>query len=390
MKLMPPQGGRVTAIANAARLERLATDEGVKYGPELLERPPSEWRQLMRSDSHYRGFGTLRYLLGEARRKFETEPSIAREITSAVLGFVDEAKGPSPLHEIGLRGLAWKEHANALEYTGDLKVALKAAQKAIAIYGEAPTLQFDQTKARLVMCNIYRDLGKTERALTIARECAVIFRDYADNAYRTMARMSEGVILLAQKRFVEALEIFTQVAEGAERENDKETLARALNNTAECARGLEDHVAARDLYVRAIRHFEELGLATEATRGRWGFALSLAAEGKTRTAFSELFKVRAVYLHLGANVSAATSGLDMVRIGFDAGEDVRGVCSELVTTLTEAGLTQNAIEALAYLREQAKVFALTPKKIDAVRTYFDELHRKPTLLFARPAGREEG
>jgi tetratricopeptide (TPR) repeat protein len=382
--------GGVARIVDVALLEHLAGEEGQTYGPLLLAEPPSRWRGMMRGDPHYRSFGTLRFLLHDAHEKIECQPSIAREITSAVLLFVDEAKGPSRIHEIGLRGLARKEHANVLEYTGDLRVALKYAERAIAIYEEVPSLHFDQTKARLVACHIHRDLGHTGKALEIARECAGIFRDYADSAYRVMARMSEGIVLFARKDFAEALALFTDLAEEAEREGDKLTLARALQNGAECARELEDLKAARNLYPRALALFEELERPTEAARVRWGSALALAADGVIYTATSELYKVRAVYLQLGANVSAATAGLDLVRVSFDAGHDVRELASELVVTLTEAGLTQYAVEALAYVREEAKAGSLTSKKITAVRTYFGELARSPTLLFLRPAESEEG
>jgi hypothetical protein len=90
------------------------------------------------------------------------------------------------------------------------------------------------------------------------------------------------------------------------------------------------------------------------------------------------------------NSRAASVSLDIVRLRFDAGEDVRGLCAELVITFTRAGMTQNAIEALAYLREQASRDRLTGTKIACVRAYFDELAKKPTLLFVHPSNEEEG
>jgi tetratricopeptide (TPR) repeat protein len=371
-------------------LDARARAEGEGYGPMLLGYPASAWRQLMRANSHYRSFGTLRYLLGAARDRFLSEPSVAREITAAVLDFVDDANAPTPIHKLALRGLTWNEHANAIRYTGDLRQALAAAERAVAIYGESPSLHFFQTAARLVACNIHRDLGDAETALRIARECARIFRDYADSAYRTMARMSEGGALFTQRRFTEALDVFTSLAEEAELENDHYSLAQALLNGAECARELGDLDSARDLYPRALKHFEELGMLTEAARVRWASALLLAAEGKIPSAVSDLFLVRGTYLRLGANISAAAVGLDVVRIRFDAGQDVRESCTELVKTFVEAGMTQNAIEALAYLREQAKLGTITSGKIEQVKTYLGELSRKPSLLFARLPDEEEG
>jgi hypothetical protein len=79
-----------------------------------------------------------------------------------------------------------------------------------------------------------------------------------------------------------------------------------------------------------------------------------------------------------------------VRLKFDHGEDVRDLCAEIIQVLTAAGLTQNAIEALAYLREQAKQRSLSQTKISRVRTFFDQLEKRPAQLFARPAEEEEG
>lgn len=384
------QGERVFEAARAAHVDSEAAAEGAVYGPELLRHPPSAWRRLMRSDPAYRSFGTLRYLLQCARDRFESQPSLAHEITSAVLVFVDQAHGPSRIHEVGFRALARKEHANALQCVGDLREALTFAEQAVQIYGECASLHFDQTKARLVVCNLQRELGNTSLALEIARDCAEVFLEYGHHMCRTMARMCEGHVLFTERRFAEALALYVHVTEQAERTGDIVTLARCLQNAAECARELGDIEAARDLYPRALAHFEQLDLPTEATRVRWGYGLSLAAEGRANEAVSELFKVRALYLALGMNTHAASAGLDAVRIRFERGEDVRSLCTEFVRVFSEAGLVQNAIEALAYLREQAKQGTISTKKITHVRNYFGELASRPALLFAPPRMEEEG
>lgn len=381
---------RVTALSDAARLETIAAAEGANYGPVLLLHPPGDWRGMMRNDLHYRSYGTLQFLLENARGKFETAPTVAREITAAVLDFVDQADGPSHIHDIGLRGLAWKEHANACEKTGDLRAALTAAERSVEIYGEAPGLLFQQTRAQLVVCKVLRETGDTDRAMELARRCAAIFIDFEQPTFTNMARMFEAGVLYASKRFTEALAIFTEISEHAEREGDRLTVAKCLQCAAECARELGDLDSARDLYPRALAHFDALNIPSDANSVRWALALTLAAAGKVSYAISELFKVRAVFLSLGMNSHATSAVLDVVRIKFDAGEDVRDLCTEIVPLLTQAGLTQNAVEALAYIREQAKSGQLTTTKITCVRTYFDQLASKPLLLFALPRDEEEG
>jgi tetratricopeptide (TPR) repeat protein len=381
------RGMVVSQLSTAAHLEDVAAAEGAKYGSMLMRRPASDWHRLMRTDGHYRSYGTLKFLLNAARERFETEPSVAYQLTSAVLRFVNKVEGPSAIATTSLRGLAQKEHANACQGIGDLREALKAAERAITIYGRLP-VKFDQALARLVASYVLREMGEQEKALEMARVAASVFDDYGHAAYRTLARMTEGTIFFAQKRFTEALDIFSSLVEHAELAGDKLTLARGLNNAAECARELGDLKAARDLYPRALAHFEELDLPTETTRVRWAHALSLAADGRISYAISELFQVRAIYLSLGMNSHAASAALDIVRFRFDMDEDVRDLCTELVRVFTDAGMTQGAIEALAYLRQQARDGRLTTKMIARVRTYFSELTTRQTLLFV-PAREEE-
>jgi tetratricopeptide (TPR) repeat protein len=379
----------ITKITNAERVAELAASEGAAHGAQLLLHPPGQWRGLMRRDIHYRTWGTLKFLLENARARFETEPSIAREITAAVLAFVDDAEGPSRIHTIGLRGLARKEHANACEKVGDLRAALTFAESAVEVYHESAALLFDETRARLVVCKVLRELGETDRALALSRDCAAIFTDFGDRTFTNMARMFEAGVLITCRRLREALVIFQDVMAQAERDGDRATVARCLQCAAQCARDLGDLDSARDLYPRALAHFEALNIPSDANCARWGLAVTLAAAGKVQYAVSELYKVRAVFLSLGMNSHAASAAMDIVRIRFDDGEDVRELCAELVPLLTEAGLMQNAVEALAYIREQARDGQLTTTKISRVRTYFDQRATRPLLLFTRPHDAEE-
>lgn len=382
---------RGTELTNVTRLAEIAAAEGATYGTELLLGPPGQWRSMMRNDPRCRSWGALKFLIESARARFETAPTTAHEITAAVLDFVDEVRGPSHIHTLGLRALARKEHANACEKIGDLRAALTFAERSVAIYNESLALLFDETRARLVVCKILRELGETDRAMQLARECAATFTDFGNATFTNMARMFEAAVLYKSKRFGEALVIFQDVTTQAELEGDRATVARCLQCAAQCARELGDLDSARDLYPRALAHFEALNIPSDANCARWGLAVTLAAAGKIPFAVSELFKVRAVFLSLGMNSHAASAALDIVRIKFDAGEDVRALCIELVPLFARAGLTQNAIEALAYLREQAKSGLLTTRKITRVRTYFDQLATRPLLLFATPVDdAEEG
>ncbi len=360
------------------------TAEAKRYGSMLLALPPSSWRRTIRSDRRFRTRATLSFLLEAAHARLEKEPTLARELTSAVLASVDRVAGGWRVQVTALRGLAWKEHANALRVTDDLRAAIKAIEHALAIFADEPSLDYQAATAKLVKAQILREMGEDDAAVALARECAVKFRDYGDSRYLVMARITEGWILYNSKQYGRAMAIFADLTEEAERTGDRATLARALQNTAACARELGDTAAARDLYARALPLFVGLQLVTEIPRVQWGYALSLVADGRFHDGVSELYKTRALYLDLGMNVEAATAALDIVRAKFLNGDDVTSLCGELVTTLVSAGMTQNAIEALAYLREQARHGAVDIPKITRVREFLSELGTRPTLGFVRP------
>src|SRR6266542_4298529 len=165
-------------VTVAQRLADLAAREGAKYGPLLLQQRPGTWRAMMRSDPHYRSYGTLKFLL---------------------------------------------EHANACEKVGDFRAALAAAEDAIRIYDDAPTLLFDQTRARMVVSKILREIGEIDRAMELARECAATFAEFGQPSFTNMARMFEANVLFSSKRYAEALTIFTDVSTKAEEEGDRVT-----------------------------------------------------------------------------------------------------------------------------------------------------------------------
>ena len=59
-------------------------------------------------------------------------------------------------------------------------------------------------------------------------------------------------------------------------------------------------------------------------------------------------------------------------------------CSELVETFTRAGMTRESIEALAYIREEARNDTLNARKIRKVREFVSEAANGPPRLFLPP------
>jgi tetratricopeptide (TPR) repeat protein len=364
----------------------LAAEEesGRQYGPALLAMATGEWRSEMKLDENLRRYGTLRFLLGVIRNDLFQYPIQARERAAVVIEYTEEVDVPSPHYYYFLGGLAWKEYANALRYAGEFPLALAAAKRSREIFGMVGSLACDAAKAHLVEALVHREFGDLDTALSIATKCAQVFLDHADSEAYMHARMTEALVLSDTKRFDEAMEILTDTGRDAEKRGDKRTLAICLHNSAECARALRDLQAARTLDALALTHFEELGTTVEKPRIRWMEARALADEGQLSAAILQLRITRSEFLSLGMNGSAAACGLDIVRLRHDRDEDVTSECTELIETLTGAGMIQPAIEALAYLREQARRGTVSTEKIVAVQTFVHEAGKGQARMFVPP------
>lgn len=381
-----------SSSSNSSRVKQLKAahawlgrmkDEGRLYGTEVLAAPPGEWTTMLSSDARYRSYGTLMFLLERAHENLERQPQDSYELVAAILPFVDSVDTPDPLFRETLRGTAWKERGNTL-LARNLREAEHAVWKALEIFDSHAGLGEELAKARLLLAKIYREKGLPNKALEIARECAARFRFYGNTSYYSIARFIEAWIYFGQKQFRDAYAILSGLVEEAERGGNELALARALQGAAMCARELGEHETARALRGRALEKFEAANATAELPRARWEHAVALAAEDRTSEAILELYKVRSEFLRFGMIISAASASLDIVRLKHDRGDDVTGTARELVTTFVEAGMTANAIEALAYIREEARASTLTPPKIQAARDFLKSLERHPSQIFLPP------
>lgn len=359
-------------------------EAGRQYGDVLLGLATGTWRSEMNRDENLRRYGTLRFLLEIIRNDVLQYPAQARERAAIVIEYTEEVDVPSAHYYYMLGGLAWKEYASALQYTGEFKEALNAARRSQATYNKVGSLACDAAKAHLVEALVHRELGDLDAALSIATRCAKIFRDHADSEAYMHARMTQALVYSDTKRFSAAMEVLAETGRDAEKRGDKRSLAICLHNSAECARALGDLVTARKLDGLALAHFEQLGTTVEKPRIRWMEARALADEGQVSAAILQLRITRAEFLSLGMNGSAAVCGLDIVRFRHDRDEDVTSECTELIETLTRAGMIQHAIEALAYLREQARNGTVSTEKIVAVQTFVHEAAKGQARMFVPP------
>src|SRR5438034_2469974 len=118
-------GGQVTDRVVFLESWRVAAEEaGRSFGEKLTSLPPSEWHAAMAADANYRSYGALVFLVERVHSDLTQQPNNARELALTITAFVDEVETPDALYRERLRGGAWKERANALAVTGDMRAAL--------------------------------------------------------------------------------------------------------------------------------------------------------------------------------------------------------------------------------------------------------------------------
>ena len=356
---------------------------GEEYGPELIGLPTSQWRSAMDRDVNLRRFGTLAFVLDVIHDDIAEAPSRARERAEVVVHYAERVAVPFEQNRVGLAGRAWREYASALTWIGQYPKALEAAQHSQAIFILSPFGSFasEAAKSLLAEALAYRELGEIDRVLELARRCAGVFREHNDAEAYVKARMTEALALLDAKRFRECMEIFEQTAADAEARGDRHTLAICLHNTALAARELGYRAKAKELDARALKHFDQLKVSARRPNIRFQYAMTLADDGHIDAAISELYLAQADLISLGMIAKAAAFGLHIVGLRHARGDDVSAMCSQLVDQFAGLGLLHRAIEAMAYLREQAQRGTISAKQITRVREFVVEVAAAPSLLF---------
>lgn len=378
------RGFRLTDVARASAWLRAEEEAGDLYGKQLLAIPTARWRSEMDADPNFRRYGTLRLVIDAIHEQLYYYPLDARERAAVVVRYIARVEVPAIEFRVMLGGLAWKEYSKALRFAHEYPAAIQAAKRSRRIFSSIPSLACEAAKAHLCEALVYREQGHRDRVIEIALSCASVFRDFEDAEAYMNARMTQAMVLSDAHRPKEAMDIFSETAAEAEQRGDKYTLAICVHNCADCARAMGDLASARALDRRALVLFEELGTKAFTPKIRWTEAMALVAESRVSTAILELRRARAELLELGMNADAATYQLDIVGLRLERGEDVTVECSDLVDTFTRAGMIQSAIEALAYLREQARQSKISVTKIQYVREYVSKAAIGPPRLFVMP------
>jgi tetratricopeptide (TPR) repeat protein len=285
-----------------------------------------------------------------------------------------------------LRGLAWKERANACRYMNRYADAYDACDHAERAYRRLLVHDLELAVMQYVRGTILWKQQRLDEALAVARTCAATFSNLRDHGRWINAKLLEGSILVDSHASDEAREIFLALSKDAEAMYDPATRARIENNLANAYLSLGDLGTASAHFIVALQLFESLSMATEATRARWKIGVVALVSGNTNEAARRLAVAKAeceAHQMLG---DAALVTLDLAEAFLLIGN--RDAAHRLALDVFEfarrAGMTPAALVAAAFLRENAKTGRLTTKIVRHVREFLRRLEAEPALIFEPP------
>jgi tetratricopeptide (TPR) repeat protein len=370
----------------ASRLSNETAEAERSLGPLIANPLPFIWKDVSRKRG-FRTAGAVLVLCTAANDACERDPLHALNLADAALAIAtsfNEAEHYLAVKVHQLTGHAWKERANALRYLGRFPGALDALDQAKREYERADANPWDLA---IVLYNrgvVFSRSARPTEAEQCADEAAAIFETTGDRVRYLHARMLRATVRYWRQDFVGARDDYRALLTCAQDEGDDLLAARLSSAAANCDLDLCDAKAAEPVLLDALRVFEREAMETEVARIRWALSRVPLVEGHFETAIAGLRASRLEADRLGLANVAAYITLDLVEALVAIGAkllEVQKLCRELFTTFKAAGMVNEALSALAYLREATRARTITPEKVRHVRRFLLRLEDQPTLRF---------
>jgi tetratricopeptide (TPR) repeat protein len=378
----PPRTSDLTAFH--ARLTR-EDAAAATIVTEAITGPTAWWRNRLRQGTDWRTAGVVRQLLERVRPTIDSgSPANALRIAELAVEVSNElnvAEYPSDL-VIGVRAQALRDHSYSLAYIGRYPEAIRVADRAEALFAQAPLPDYELARMKLVRSFICRGVEKYSEAIALAREAARIYTRYGDEKRFIDARVFEAAMLYEVGRVKEMLVICLDV----EREPaiDPATHARVLHDIGLCFQELRRFPESVDYFTRALAEHDRLGLQTERIRTRWLLGQSLTHAKRAQDAIPLLREAWRAFESIEMEVEAALVGLDLVEalIVTRNLDQVPAICRTMLDRFVRAGMNSPAVTAVAYLREAVAAGHVNRTLVRHVHKFLRDLPKQPSLLFA--------
>src|SRR5258708_3427311 len=181
---------------------RTLADDAVKQEYEeacaalapLLTNAVAFVRERVSHNDRYRTLGAVRVLAEAANAACQREPVHARNLADAAVSLAHALPVKNyPSDSIrAIRGLAWKELANALRYLAEYDAAMDALDHAAFEIEHAGSCSFEFAELAYVRSSILMYADRLDEAERQAAESAAIFTEYGDADRAMRARIVQA------------------------------------------------------------------------------------------------------------------------------------------------------------------------------------------------------
>lgn len=370
--------------------DQLATEDAdaERFLTPLLSSPAAFRHANISAKPELYTAGVVRRLCAVSRELRERQPMHALTLADAAVAVAQQLRDGSYPEAVlaDLRGQSWLERANVLRYLGRFPEALDALDLAERAFGATTTAVFSTALVQYLRAVIYFKSDRLDEATRLARQSARIFRQFGEDDRYIHAKIVEAGVLFIRNDFEQALDLFLSLVPVAKHLGDAETLARLYGNVANCLLGVGDRTTASSYFGLALSLYEALAMETEKIRTRWSLGRLQLQSGEWNEGVARLRETKRDFERLGLTSDAALVTLDLVEAQLARGDsrEVVQLCTGLVESFTNVGMTGNALTALAFLREAVAAGSATPTLIGHVREYLTKLPGAAEQPFAPP------
>jgi tetratricopeptide (TPR) repeat protein len=371
----------------ALRMKREDEDADILLASLLGSPETVPWEALV-NEHDFRTGGVVRRLCETAHEVCGRVPLEALVLSRAAIAVsITLPDDVYPARAVfGMRGLAWKELANALRFLDRFDEALEALAQAETAYRELASPDVDLAIVEAIRAFVLMETERLDGAEECGKRALEIFRHLGQDSRLLYSLTNQACIHRYRGEFELAIKTHGQVLTLAEEANHPTWRAIAETNLAWCYLESGNSLKASELFSLAKAGFTELGFLSDVTRCEWGLALVCRDLGKHREALTELLAVSAAFAEQQIVADSATAMVDAfeVMLALDEVADIEQLATGLVETLTAAHQMENALTALAYVKEAAARKSVTSEILTAARTFLHRTDRHPDLIFAPP------
>lgn len=379
--------------ATAARSRREDAEAEAMLKP-LLERFLSQtsgkflWLDIA-AKPEYHTAGVVRKLTDAADTAQYSDPRRALILAETASTIVEKlSKASYTTSEIAaLRGVSWKQQANANRQLGRFHDAFDALAVAERAFREVRRPELDLASITFIRASIYAEQQMYELAEQHAQASAKVFSQLGQRELYVRSRQLQGYIAFGQRKLGKAQVMFDSVLEYAETEGDAFWIAAASIALGNCYLERDELSSATQYLEKAMLGFRNLGMVVEEIRCRWGLALVVQREGRYSTAIERLDAVRKAFLSREATSDAALVTLDIMETFLLLGKtrEVRRTAGHIEKLFKDAGMVTGALTAADYLKQAAAKDRVTLSLLAYIRNYFRRVAIEPDLIFVPPS-----